>query len=95
MKHLRITGSLLLKCYRIAPKCLGEKNNLGESAEMILSQKSKMRPSSYGSVNGNIVDEPFRATTLPTGILTQTDRAEYGDSYRSHVENISAGANNG
>ena len=73
----------------------GRKNNLGESAEMILSQKSKMRPSSYGSENGNIVDEPFRATTLPTGILTQTDRAEYGDTYRSHAATIREAAKNG
>ncbi len=73
----------------------GRKNNLGESAEMILSQKSKMRPSSYGSENGNIVDEPFRATTLPTGILNQTDRAEYGDTYRHHAAKIRAGAKHG
>jgi hypothetical protein len=62
---------------------------------MILSQKSKMRPSSYGSENGNIVDEPFRATTLPTGILSQTDRAEYGDTYRSHATKINAGTKYG
>ena len=73
----------------------GRKNNLGESAEMILSQKSKMRPTSYGSANGNIVDEPFRPTTLSTGILTQIDRAEYGDVYRNHAVKISGEANNG
>jgi 2-oxoglutarate ferredoxin oxidoreductase subunit beta len=58
----------------------GRKNNLGESAEMILSQKSEMRPSSYGSVNGNAVDEPFRPTTMPTGVLTDNEREEYGDN---------------
>ncbi|MBT4888710.1 MAG: 2-oxoacid:ferredoxin oxidoreductase subunit beta [Rhodospirillales bacterium] len=73
----------------------GRKNNLGESPEMILSQKSKMRPSSYGSANGNIVDEPFRPTTLPTGILTHKERAEYGDTYRAHVEKISGSVKNG
>jgi 2-oxoglutarate/2-oxoacid ferredoxin oxidoreductase subunit beta len=70
----------------------GRKNNLGESPEMILSQKSIMRPSSYGSANGNIVDEPFRPTTLPTGVLSRSDRAEYGDTYRNHAEEIRAGA---
>lgn len=73
----------------------GRKNNLGESPEMILSQKSKMRPSSYGSENGNIVDEPFRPTTLPTGVLSRNDRVEYGDTYRSHAARIKAGARRG
>jgi 2-oxoglutarate ferredoxin oxidoreductase subunit beta len=73
----------------------GRKNNLGESPEMILSQKSKMRPSSYGSAKGNVVDEPFRPTTLPTGVLSRNDRAEYGDTYRNHAAKISAGASRG
>ncbi len=68
----------------------GRKNNLGESPEMILSQKSRMRPSSYGSVDGNIVDEPFRANTLPTGILSRNERPEYGDTYRKHAADIRA-----
>ncbi|MBL4614812.1 MAG: 2-oxoacid:ferredoxin oxidoreductase subunit beta [Magnetovibrio sp.] len=58
----------------------GRKNDLGNSAEMILTQKSTMRPDSYG---GNIVDEPFRPNFLPTGVLAQTDRAEYGETYRA------------
>jgi 2-oxoglutarate ferredoxin oxidoreductase subunit beta len=68
----------------------GRKNDLGESPEMIMTQKSKMRPASYGVVGGNIVDEPFRATNLKTGILEQNDRPEYGATYRSHVANIQA-----
>jgi 2-oxoglutarate ferredoxin oxidoreductase subunit beta len=68
----------------------GRKNELGESAEMILTQKSRMRPASYGVVGGNIVDEPFRATNLKTGILARTDRPEYGATYRDHAAAIQA-----
>jgi len=68
----------------------GRKNELGESPEMIMTQKSKMRPASYGVVGGNIVDEPFRATNLKTGILERNDRAEYGATYRSHAAEIQA-----
>ncbi|MCP4935972.1 MAG: 2-oxoacid:ferredoxin oxidoreductase subunit beta [bacterium] len=64
----------------------GRKNDLGESPEMILSQKSAMRPSSYG----NVVDEPFRPNTLKTGILARNDRPEYGATYRAHAETIQA-----
>ena len=68
----------------------GRKNDLGESAEMIMTQKSRMRPTSYGVVGGNIVDEPFRATNLKTGILARTDRPEYGATYRDHAAKIQA-----
>ena len=68
----------------------GRKNDLGESPEMIMTQKSTMRPASYGVVGGNIVDEPFRATNLKTGILTRTDRPEYGAAYRAHAAGIRA-----
>jgi 2-oxoglutarate ferredoxin oxidoreductase subunit beta len=68
----------------------GRKNELGESPEMIMTQKSKMRPASYGVVGGNIVDEPFRATNLETGVLAQNDRPEYGATYRSHAAAIQA-----
>ena len=58
----------------------GRKNDLGNSPEMILSQKSQMRPNSYGGV---IVDEPFRPNALPTGVLATNARAEYGETYRN------------
>ena len=51
----------------------GRKNQLGDSAEMILSQKAATRPDSYGSK----VDVPFRPNPLPTGVLARTDRPEY------------------
>jgi len=60
----------------------GRKNDLGNSPEMILSQKSQMRPESYGGV---IVDEPFRPNALPTGVLALNERPEYGATYRAAI----------
>jgi 2-oxoglutarate ferredoxin oxidoreductase subunit beta len=52
----------------------GRKNQLGDSAEMILSQKGSSRPDSYGTV----VDEPFRPNALKTGVLAHNEgRPEY------------------
>ena len=56
----------------------GRKNDLGSSAEMVLAQKRSMRPESYD----NTVERPFRPNALPTGILTRSDRPEYGETYR-------------
>ncbi len=66
----------------------GRKNDLGNSPEMILGQKSQMRPDSYGGV---IVDEPFRPNRLPTGVLVENDRPEYGDSYRKLIATAKKG----
>ncbi len=66
----------------------GRKNDLGNSPEMILSQKSQMRPESYGGV---IVDEPFRPNPLPTGVLTKNDRPEYGETYRRAMASAKKG----
>lgn len=57
----------------------GRKNDLGSSPEMILRQKSAMRPEYFG----NVVDQPFRPNAMKTGILARTDRPEYGDAYRA------------
>jgi 2-oxoglutarate ferredoxin oxidoreductase subunit beta len=59
----------------------GRKNDLGNSPEMILKQKSSIRPESYG----NAVEQPFRPGDWKTGILAQAERPEYGDSYRQHI----------
>jgi 2-oxoglutarate ferredoxin oxidoreductase subunit beta len=56
----------------------GRKNELGSSAEMVLRQKSDLRPSAYRDT----VDTPFRANDLPTGVLAKTERSEYGAAYR-------------
>ena len=66
----------------------GRKNDLGDSPEMILSQKGSMRPDSYG----NVVDEPFRPNHMKTGIFVETDRAEYGAVYRDHAKTVQARA---
>ncbi len=59
----------------------GRKNDLGESPEMILAQKSDMRPEAFGDV----ADEPFRPNRLRAGILVQRDRPEYGRVYRERA----------
>jgi len=64
----------------------GRKNDLGDSPEMILSQKGSMRPDSYG----NVVDEPFRPNHMKTGVFAKTDRPEYGATYRGHVKSVQA-----
>ena len=77
----------------------GRKNELGSSAEMVLRQKSDLRPSAYR----DSVDTPFRSNDLPTGILAKTDRPEYGAAYRkaaaaqraSKAAKASTGANKG
>ncbi len=56
----------------------GRKNDLGSSAEMVLRQKSELRPSAYR----DSVDTPFRANVLPTGVLSRSERPEYGSAYR-------------
>jgi 2-oxoglutarate ferredoxin oxidoreductase subunit beta len=60
----------------------GRKNELGSSTEMILRQKSGMRPESYG----NVVDRPFRPNSLKTGVLAQNERPEYGEAYRRFLK---------
>jgi 2-oxoglutarate ferredoxin oxidoreductase subunit beta len=57
----------------------GRKNELGSSAEMVLRQKSEIRPSAYRDT----VDTPFRSTTLRTGVIARNDRPEYGSAYRA------------
>ncbi|MCP3969944.1 MAG: 2-oxoacid:ferredoxin oxidoreductase subunit beta [Rhodobacteraceae bacterium] len=62
----------------------GRKNDLGASPEMMMSQKSSMRPFAYR----NTVDVPFRPTGLKTGVLAKTDRPEYGKAYRAMTEKL-------
>lgn len=69
----------------------GRKNDLGSSPEMILSQRSGVRPESYG----NVVDVPFRPNVLKTGVLSRNDRPEYGHAYGEHVRARLAAARGG
>ncbi len=62
----------------------GRKNDLGSSPEMMLTQKSSMRPESYG----NVVDQPFHPNNLKTGVLVRNDRPEYGETYRNRLKQI-------
>ncbi len=62
----------------------GRKNDLGNSPEMILSQKAQMRPEAYR----NTVDVPFRPNALKTGILARNARPEYGSAYRAMTAGI-------
>ncbi len=62
----------------------GRKNDLGDSPEMMLSQKAGMKPDSYGTGN----DAPFRPNTLETGVLARNDRPEYGAAYRRHIDAV-------
>jgi len=65
----------------------GRKNDLGESPEMMLSQKSAMRPAKPGAAGG----EPFGPHRLRAGVLVERDRPEYGAVYRARAERLTAG----
>lgn len=65
----------------------GRKNDLGESSEMMLAQKSDMRPEAYYDE----ADRPFRPNRLETGVLVREERPEYGQTYRDHVAAQQAG----
>ncbi len=66
----------------------GRKNDLGNSPEMILSQKRAMRPDLPDT---NVVDRPFRPNALPTGVLARSERAEYGATWRAFVASKQSG----
>jgi len=65
----------------------GRKNELGDSAEMVLTQKSSVRPDVYD----NKVDQPFRPNFLKTGVMARNDRPEYAAAYRQHVLSMREG----
>lgn len=65
----------------------GRKNELGDSAEMVLTQKSSVRPDGYD----NTVDQPFRPNFLKTGVMARNDRPEYAEAYRQHVQSLNKG----
>jgi 2-oxoglutarate ferredoxin oxidoreductase subunit beta len=75
---LRHPGFAFIEVLSDCTEIFGRKNELGSSPEMILRQKSEIRPSAYRDT----VDTPFRSTDLRTGVLAVNDRAEYGAAYR-------------
>ena len=79
-------GFAFLEVLSDCTEIYGRKNDLGSAPEIILRQKGGMRPDSYGpGPSGNAVDQPFRANALRMGVLTRTDRPEYGTAYRAAV----------
>jgi 2-oxoglutarate ferredoxin oxidoreductase subunit beta len=62
----------------------GRKNDLGNSAEMVLSQKAAARPDVYT----NSVDRPFRPNQLRTGVLARKDRPEYAAARQRHLQSL-------
>ena len=62
----------------------GRKNELGNSAEMVLTQKSAARPDYIVDA----VDQPFRPHHIKTGVLAKNDRPEYYASWRRCVESM-------
>jgi len=84
MEAITTRGFSFVEVISDCTEIYGRKNQLGNSPEMIMSQKSGMRPDSYG----NKVDQPFRPNAFKTGVLSKTERPEYADSYRAHVAQV-------
>jgi 2-oxoglutarate ferredoxin oxidoreductase subunit beta len=82
-------GFSFLEIISDCTEIFGRKNALGNSPEMVLSQKAGMRPESYGmGERANTVENPFRPNPFPTGVLEKNERPEYGEMYRKNVERI-------
>jgi|TARA_B100000315_G_C14478347_1_gene541708 2-oxoglutarate ferredoxin oxidoreductase subunit beta len=79
---LEYPGFAFLEVISDCTEIYGRKNDLGDSAEMVLAQKSDMRPEAYG----NVADQPFRPNAMATGVLAHNQRPEYGAAYRRHAE---------
>jgi 2-oxoglutarate ferredoxin oxidoreductase subunit beta len=79
LQGLQHPGFAFVEVLSDCTEIFGRKNELGSSSEMILRQKSDIRPSAYRDT----VDTPFRSTDLHTGLLHRSTRAEYGSAYRA------------
>ncbi len=84
LEGIRHPGFAFIEVISDCTEIYGRKNDLGSSPEMLLSQKSSMRPESYGLV----VDQPFHPNSMETGILARNDRPEYGETYRRRLQQI-------
>lgn len=60
----------------------GRKNELGNSAEMVLTQKAAARPDYLVDA----VDQPFRPHQIKTGVLASNERPEYYAAWRRCVD---------
>ena len=68
----------------------GRKNELGNSAEMVLTQKASVRP----DFQVDAVEQPFHPHQMKTGVLAKNDRPEYAESWRRYVETMKQGKAN-
>ncbi len=82
-------GFALIEVLSDCTEIFGRKNDLGSSPEMILRQKSDIRPSAYRDT----VDEPFRSTDTATGVVHVKQRPEYGSAYREACAKAKARVN--
>jgi len=76
-------GFAFLEVISDCTEIYGRKNDLGESPEMVLKQKSAGRSASYGSRDDAA---PFAPVGVQTGLIQRNDRPEYGSSLRAHME---------
>ncbi len=74
-------GFAFLEVISDCTEIYGRKNDLGESAEMVLSQKAEFRSDSYGM----IADEVFQPRNVKTGVLHKNDRPEYAETYQQRI----------
>ena len=87
-RGLEHPGFAFIEVLSDCTEIFGRKNELGSSPEMILRQKSDIRPSAYRDT----VDTPFRSTDLRTGVLATNERPEYGAAYRAAAAAAKAAA---
>jgi 2-oxoglutarate ferredoxin oxidoreductase subunit beta len=78
------TGFSFIEVMSDCTEVFGRKNEMGDSAEMVLTQKSSVRPDVYE----NSVEQPFRPNRLKTGIMARNNRPEYAAAYRQHMLSI-------
>jgi len=78
------TGFSFIEVMSDCTEVFGRKNEMGDSAEMVLTQKSSVRPDVYE----NSVEQPFRPNRLKTGIMVRNNRPEYAAAYRQHMLSI-------
>ena len=85
---LEYPGFAFIEVISDCTEIYGRKNDLGNSAEMVLSQKAAARPDVYT----NSVDRPFRPNQLRTGVLARKDRPEYAAARQQHLQSRTKGA---
>ncbi len=62
----------------------GRKNDLGSSAEMVLSQKKGILPTYIDVTDVDAVEQPFRPGSWQTGVLSKNERPEYYEAYMDY-----------